>query len=325
VRFRPLKGLGSHILMLSTLSLRANATMNVVAVIVEQLEADGRIKRLTMGGSTPRFDIAFPDELVGERSGPFFFPNPIDEHLFKQSFADSKVLKLARDCFQEANGNYILRTERGGIPTERGGLSYYCLSLPRYAIPVEVVLKDPRSNKQLFKSVYRDELRNRFVIYVECASRYGMFDFVLEVQFRIEKGTFRRYSYEDERKDDFLSKYGRQVTAYEELLPFDEREIARKFFSANGERSRRTADCAADVAKTTGHNGTRFSAPVNGHALTAHEVAGLLNMHVVTVYKLASSGRLPSFKVGYSLRFRPEQIQAFIEHGGSRANKNGAR
>ncbi len=299
--------------------------MNVVTVIIEQLEADGRIKRLTMEGSTPRFDIAFPDELVGERSGPFFFPNPADEELFKESFADSKVLMLSSGCLQEVNGNYVLRTERGGIPTQRGELSYYSLSLPRYATPLDIVVKDPRSNKQLFKSVYRDELRNRFVIYLECASRHGIFDFVLELRFRISKNVFRTYVYEDEREDNFLDRYGRQVTAYEELLPFDQREMAQEFFSRHGERSRRTAASPVDGTKAAGHNGAQFGAPVNGQALTAQQVAGLLNMHVVTVYKLASRGRLPSFKVGYSLRFRPEQIQAFIEHGGSRANKNSPR
>jgi hypothetical protein len=88
--------------------------MNVAAVIVEQLEADGHIKRLTMQGSTPQFDIAFPDEFVGERSGPFFFPDGRNEELFKKSFRDCKVLKLAKDSFQAINGNYSLRIERGG-------------------------------------------------------------------------------------------------------------------------------------------------------------------------------------------------------------------
>src|SRR5271170_4611362 len=105
--------------------------MNVVAVIVEQLEADGRIKRLTIAReSAHQLEVAFPDEFEGERSGPFFFPNKDDEEQFKKEFADSRILKLSKNSFTAVNGDYDLRIERGGIPTERGQLSYYSLSLP---------------------------------------------------------------------------------------------------------------------------------------------------------------------------------------------------
>jgi len=90
--------------------------MNVVAVIVEQLEADGRLKRLTMNrGSANQLEVAFPEEFVGERSGPFFFPNEHDEELFKKDFADCRVLKLSKQSFTTANGEYTLRMHRGGI------------------------------------------------------------------------------------------------------------------------------------------------------------------------------------------------------------------
>jgi len=297
--------------------------MNVVAVIIEQLEPDGRIKRLVLEGLTPRFEIAFPDEFVGERSGPFFFPNPDHEKLFEESFADCEPLKLARDSFHGTNGNYTLTIERGGIPTERGGLSYYSLTLPEYAVPRKVVVTDPRSGRPLFKSVYKDKDRNCFVIYIECSSRHGLFDFVLEIRFMIGKKKFGTYVYEDERQDDFLNKYGMQLTSYPRGFSLDEQAIAREFFSGDGEKSHKLDSSSTATAEAAGNHTGRAS--LNGHALTANEVAAILNMHPVTVYKLASSGQLPCFKIGYSLRFRRDQIEAFMKSGGSRGTNNGAR
>jgi hypothetical protein len=52
--------------------------MDVAALIVEQLEADGLLKRLVMRpeGRHP-LTVGYPDEVDESPSGPFFFP---DEH-----------------------------------------------------------------------------------------------------------------------------------------------------------------------------------------------------------------------------------------------------
>ncbi len=42
--------------------------------------------------------------------------------------------------------------------------------------------------------------------------------------------------------------------------------------------------------------------------LTAQDIAQLLQMHIMTVYKLAESGELPGFKVGRQWRFRREAL-----------------
>jgi len=42
--------------------------------------------------------------------------------------------------------------------------------------------------------------------------------------------------------------------------------------------------------------------------LTAQDVAKLLQMHIMTVYKLAESGELPGFKVGRQWRFRRDAL-----------------
>jgi hypothetical protein len=245
--------------------------MNVVAVIVEQLEADGRIKRLTIArGSAHQLEVAFPDEFEGERSGPFFFPNKDDEEQFKKEFADSRILKLSKNSFTAVNGDYNLRIERGGIPTERGQLSYYSLSLPEFAIPTEISLKDPHSNKPLYKSVFTDKQRKRFVIYVECRSSHGVFDFLLDVRFKIERDNFRDAKYED----DYLSRHGGQVKAYKRLLPPDEEGNVKRFFSGESEPSQARATPSTPSRGVAADNGTLFSTPADEGDLADRERRG---------------------------------------------------
>jgi len=50
------------------------------------------------------------------------------------------------------------------------------------------------------------------------------------------------------------------------------------------------------------------------------DVADVLNVSRKTVYKLATSGVLPSVKFGGALRFDPADVDAFIE-----ANKAGSK
>lgn len=223
--------------------------MNVLAVIVEQLEVDGSLKRLTMNrGAAHKLEVAFPEEFEGERSGPFFFPNKSDEEQFKKEFADSTVLKLSKHHLSLANGGYNLRMQRGGIPTERGQLSYYSLSLPEFAIPTEITLKDPHSSRLLYKSVFRDKQRKRFVIYVECRSRHGVFDFLLDIRFEIEKEKFRDAKYQD----DYLSRYGGQI---ERLLPPDKERTVKRFLSGEevpAEKGATASSAATGLATDSG-------------------------------------------------------------------------
>lgn len=46
--------------------------------------------------------------------------------------------------------------------------------------------------------------------------------------------------------------------------------------------------------------------------LTAEEVAKLLRVTKITVYKQAKKGQIPSFKVGRALRFNREEIEEYI-------------
>lgn len=60
--------------------------------------------------------------------------------------------------------------------------------------------------------------------------------------------------------------------------------------------------------------------------LTAEEVASQFKVSVDTVYRLAQSGRLPCVKLGRVVRFRPQDLEAFGERGGShRGNLQASR
>jgi excisionase family DNA binding protein len=47
-------------------------------------------------------------------------------------------------------------------------------------------------------------------------------------------------------------------------------------------------------------------------AMTATEVAELLAVSPITVYKMAKAGRLPSFRIGTSVRFDPRAVAEWL-------------
>ena len=49
-----------------------------------------------------------------------------------------------------------------------------------------------------------------------------------------------------------------------------------------------------------------------GHALNAEELSEFLSVSTLLVYKLARSGRLPSFKVGTCVRFDPRAVAQWL-------------
>jgi excisionase family DNA binding protein len=48
------------------------------------------------------------------------------------------------------------------------------------------------------------------------------------------------------------------------------------------------------------------------HAITAPELARFLAVSPITVYKLAKAGRLPSFRIGTSVRFDPRAVAEWL-------------
>ncbi|MCI0484965.1 MAG: helix-turn-helix domain-containing protein [candidate division NC10 bacterium] len=47
--------------------------------------------------------------------------------------------------------------------------------------------------------------------------------------------------------------------------------------------------------------------------LKAGDVARILNVHLLSVYRFVYRGQLKCVKVGGTVRFRPEDVQAFIK------------
>jgi excisionase family DNA binding protein len=47
-------------------------------------------------------------------------------------------------------------------------------------------------------------------------------------------------------------------------------------------------------------------------ALTAHELAEILSVSPVTVFKQAKAGRIPSFRIGTCVRFDPKIIADWL-------------
>lgn len=46
--------------------------------------------------------------------------------------------------------------------------------------------------------------------------------------------------------------------------------------------------------------------------LTVEQVASILHLHSVTVYRLVKKGKLPAFKVGSRWRFRQNELEAWM-------------
>lgn len=49
-----------------------------------------------------------------------------------------------------------------------------------------------------------------------------------------------------------------------------------------------------------------------GRAMTAAEVAAILSVSPITIFKYARSGRIPSFRVGSCVRFDPSAVARWI-------------
>ena len=52
-----------------------------------------------------------------------------------------------------------------------------------------------------------------------------------------------------------------------------------------------------------------------GHALTADQLAALLSVSRITVFKHAATGRIPSFKIGTCVRFDPHAVAEWLRAG----------
>ena len=57
------------------------------------------------------------------------------------------------------------------------------------------------------------------------------------------------------------------------------------------------------------------SGPLTGPLLTVAEVAAVLRVSNMTVYRLIKSGELPALRVGKNYRIRESELEAFLAAG----------
>jgi len=202
--------------------------MDVAAVIVEQLDANGTLRTFRMQAEQgEHLIVAFADEYEEPRSGPFHFLDDRHESAFQSTFAECKSRRVSGTRFRSNGGLFTFLTAWSGIPTERQRHSYYALCLPEHAIPLRVRFQDPRSGREYKKSIVRDDQRMRFVLYLECRSSFGTFDFSLDVDFRISIEEFTSVDFHD----DTTSPYGANIDAYQYVLPRDDQMMVQQFFA----------------------------------------------------------------------------------------------
>jgi hypothetical protein len=203
--------------------------MMLKALIIEQLDTDGTLRTLRMQPSTQGRDIvvAFADEYDDRRSGPFHFLDEEDARQFEDGFARCRIRKIGRSHFHFDGQTYHFDTSWSGIPTERHQLSYYALSLPDFAIPVGLSVTDPHlTGREYKRTIMRDDSRQRYVIYLECSSSFGLFDFVISCDFQINERDF----FVSEYRDLKTQQDGRQGNDWRYFLTQDERAKVQNFF-----------------------------------------------------------------------------------------------
>ncbi len=203
--------------------------MNLKAMVVEQLEHDGYLRTFEMfaepGGR--HITVAFADDRENVRSGPFHFLNERHEKEFEKGFAECTAGKLPKSRFITVDGEGVFKHSWAGIPTERGSLSYYALLLPEFAIPTRIEFKNPHSTSLYSCTVIRDNTKNRFVAYLGCRSSHASFDFLLQVNYRIDRGNFHLADYTDKH----TTEQNARIPSYEDVLMPDQRIVVSHFFS----------------------------------------------------------------------------------------------
>lgn len=173
--------------------------MMLKALVVEQLEESGILRSLTMkpGEDREELTVAIGDTYDEERNGPFHFQDNRDALRYEEGFARCHARKLGDRCFYRRGSVFHVETGWVGIPTEGSWLSYYALSLPEFGIPQRLSVTDPRSGREYHRTVIRDDRRNRYVVYLECRSHVGRFDFDLLCEFVLNREGFEDSQYID--------------------------------------------------------------------------------------------------------------------------------
>lgn len=205
--------------------------MNVKSIVVEQIDWDATSKSLTL---EPDYNgqlwVAFPTDYDEPRNSPFYFQHPNYDRKFNEGFAECQARRITKNNFNELNGVYTYKATWQNITTERNSVSYYALYLPEFAVPIDIQLLDPfTEGRQYKRTVFKDEQQPKYIIYLQCASRFGTFSFNLICKFKMDKEGFNQSSYVDEFQQDFYAR----PEKWKYLLNDTEREKVEQYFITN--------------------------------------------------------------------------------------------
>jgi excisionase family DNA binding protein len=64
-----------------------------------------------------------------------------------------------------------------------------------------------------------------------------------------------------------------------------------------------------------------FQAETNNNLLTPEQVAGILQVHILTIYSYIREGKLDAIRLGRSYRITPQDLEQFIESNRIKNNK----
>jgi excisionase family DNA binding protein len=64
-----------------------------------------------------------------------------------------------------------------------------------------------------------------------------------------------------------------------------------------------------------------FQAETNNNLLTPEQVAGILQVHILTIYGYIREGKLDAIRLGRSYRITPQDLEQFIESNRIKNNK----
>jgi excisionase family DNA binding protein len=85
------------------------------------------------------------------------------------------------------------------------------------------------------------------------------------------------------------------------------------FLKTHGKLASMDSTEALKTEKNTDVTGSLHTRIANhGRALTAKELAGILNVSPVTIFKQAKKGTIPSFRVGTCVRFEPKKTAEWL-------------
>jgi hypothetical protein len=103
----------------------------------------------------------------------------------------------------------------------------FALYLPEFAVPTEIRFSDPYAQgREYSRTVFRDDEKNRFVLYIECSSRIGIFSFDTFTKFHFDEYNFNKKNYQDENTVDFY----KHLSPVEFFNSEEDKETVSNFF-----------------------------------------------------------------------------------------------